>query len=121
MRRLNEKEEEIMSILWRLEKAFVNDILNAMEEEDRPPYNTVSSLVRKLVSEGLIGYTAFGKTHQYYALLKKEDYRSSAFQRLMDNYFGGSPSALLSYFVKEEKMEASEINDLLEKIKANND
>jgi BlaI family transcriptional regulator, penicillinase repressor len=119
MRRLNEKEEEIMTILWRLEKAFVNDILSEMPEEDRPPYNTVSSLVRKLVSEGLIGYTAFGKTHQYHAILKKDDYRSNAFQRMMDNYFGGSPSALLSYFVKEEKMDTTEINALLEKIKIN--
>ncbi len=55
MKRLTHKEEEVMTILWRLEKAFINDILNEMEEP-KPPYNTVSSIVRKLVTEGLIGY-----------------------------------------------------------------
>lgn len=116
MKRLNHKEEEVMNILWTLEKAYVNDILDQMEEP-KPPYNTVSSLVRKLVAEGLIGYEAFGKTHRYFPILKKEDYRANAFRRFMDNYFGGSPSALLSYFVEEENLRPEELNQLLEKIK----
>jgi predicted transcriptional regulator len=116
MKRLTHKEEEVMTILWRLEKAFVNDILEAMEEP-RPPYNTVSSIVRKLVAEGLVGYTPYGKTHQYFPILKKEDYRANAFRRFMDNYFGGSPSALLSYFVEEENVQPEDLNRLLENIK----
>lgn len=104
-----------MTILWRLEKAFIHDILDQMEE--KPPYNTVSSIVRKLVSEGLIGYEAFGKTHRYYPILKKEDYRTGALQRFVNNYFGGSPSALLSYFVKEEQVDEEALNRLLEEIK----
>jgi BlaI family transcriptional regulator, penicillinase repressor len=117
MRRLTHKEEEIMTILWRLEKAFIHDILEAIEEEPKPPYNTVSSIVRKLVSEGLIGYTAYGKTHQYHPVLRKEEYRANAFRRFMDNYFGGSPEALLSYFVKEEKVDTAELNKLLDEMK----
>lgn len=116
MKRLNHKEEEVMTILWRLENAFVNDILNEMDEP-KPPYNTVSSIVRKLVSEGLIGYEAFGKTHRYYPILKKDDYRANAFRRFMDNYFGGSPSALLSYFVEEENLDPSALDELLTKLK----
>ncbi len=119
MKRLTHKEEEVMTILWRLEKAFVNDILEEME--DKPPYNTVSSIVRKLASEGLIGYEAFGKTHRYFPLLKKEDYRANVFQRLVDNYFGGSPLALLSYFVKEEQVKPEDLDRLLEQIKGKND
>lgn len=105
-----------MTILWRLGNAFVNDILAEMEEP-KPPYNTVSSIVRKLEAEGLVGYDAFGKTHRYFPILKKEDYRTNAFRRFMDNYFGGSPSALLSYFVQEENLEAAELEKLLNAIK----
>jgi BlaI family transcriptional regulator, penicillinase repressor len=115
MKKLSHKEEEVMTILWNLGNAFINDILSEMEE--KPPYNTVSSLVRKLVAEGLVGYEAFGKTHRYFPILKKEDYRSNAFRNLMQNYFGGSPSALLSYFVKEEQIEAEDLDRLLEEIK----
>ncbi len=109
-----------MTILWQLEKAFVNDILEKMDEP-RPPYNTVSSIVRKLVTEGLIGYETFGKTHHYFPILTKEDYRANAFKRLMDNYFGGSPSALLSYFVKEENINPEELDKLLGDIKSMNE
>lgn len=116
MKRLNHKEEEVMTILWRLGNAFVNDILNEMDEP-RPPYNTVSSIVRKLVAEGLIGYESFGKTHRYFPILKKEAYRANAFRRLMDNYFGGSPSALLSYFVREENLYPADLNKLLEEVR----
>lgn len=115
MKRLSHKEEEVMTILWRLERAFVHDILEEMEE--KPPYNTVSSIVRKLVAEGLVGYEAFGKNHRYYPILQKESYRANAFERFMDNYFGGSPAALLSYFVQSEKVDPEEINRLLEEIR----
>ena len=117
MKRLTHKEEEVMTILWRLKNAFVNDILNEMEEEPKPPYNTVSSIVRKLVTEGLVGYEAFGKTHRYFPILKKEEYRANAFRQFMDNYFGGSPAALLSYFVEEENLRPEELDKLLGDIK----
>lgn len=116
MKPLTHKEEEVMAILWRLEKAFVHDILAEMEEP-KPPYNTVSSLIRKLVSEGIIGYEAFGKTHRYYPILSKESYRANTFQRMVENYFGGSPKSLLSYFVKEENINPDELKKLLEDIK----
>lgn len=116
MKRLTHKEEEVMTILWRLGKAFVHDILAEMQEP-QPPYNTVSSIVRKLVAEGRVGYESFGKTHRYFPLLQKEDYRANAFRRFMDDYFGGSPSALLSYFVQEENLDAKDLNRLLSDIK----
>ncbi len=120
MKRLTHKEEEVMTILWRLGQAFVHDILQEMEEP-KPPYNTVSSIVRKLVAEGRVGYEAFGKTHRYFPLLKKEDYRANAFRRFMSDYFGDSPSALLSYFVKEENLEAQDLDRLLAAIKKRED
>ncbi len=105
-----------MAILWRRGHAFVHDILSEMEEP-KPPYNTVSSAVRKLVDMGHVGFEAFGKTHRYFPILKKETYRGNAFKKLMDNYFGGSPKDMLSYFVKEENIDPEEINRLLEEIK----
>ena len=120
MKRLTQKEEEVMTILWDLETAFINDILEKMEAP-RPPYNTVSSIVRKLEAEGLIDHESFGKTYRYYPVLKKEDYRANVFRNLMDNFFDNSPAALLSYFVKEENIAPEELNKLLEEIKKKSD
>ncbi len=116
MKKLNHKEEEVMAILWRLEKAFVNDVLAQMAEP-RPPYNTVSSVVRKLEAMGLVGHETIAGSHQYFPILKREDSRSAAARRFVDHYFGGSAAALLSYFVKEEEVSVDDINHLLGSIK----
>jgi len=105
-----------MQILWRLEKAFVKEILEEMDEP-RPPITTLSSLVRKLEDKGLVGHESFGKAHRYYPILKKSEYRKRSFKKLMQQYFEGSPEELLSFFVKEEDMEVDDLNELLEKIK----
>ena len=116
MEKLTHKEEEIMRILWDLKKGFVKDILEKMSEP-KPPYNTISSTVRELESMGLVGHEAFGKTHRYFPILKKERYRKQSMQLFMRNYFGGSPTQFLSYFVKEEKLSANEIDQLLNDLK----
>ena len=116
MERLNHKEEEVMQILWKLKRGFVKEIVEEIEDP-KPPYNTVSSIVRKLENMGLVGHEAFGKTHRYYPILKKENYRKQSFKAFMHNYFGGSPTQLLSYFVKEEKLSPNEISELLNQLK----
>lgn len=113
--KLTHKEEEVMRILWRLEKAFVKEIIDEMQ--DKAPYNTVSSIVRKLEGMDLIGHEAFGKTYRYFPILKKEDYTKSSLNSMMNNYFGGSVEQLVSFFVKEEKVNLDELNEILEKIK----
>lgn len=105
-----------MQILWRLEKAFVKEILDEMEAP-RPPITTLSSLVRKLEDKGLVGHDSFGKAHRYYPILKKSDYRKKSFKKLMQQYFEGSPEELLSFFVKEEHIEIEDLTALLEQIK----
>ncbi len=116
MKPLTHREETVMHILWKLEKAYVKEIL-AEYPNPKPPYNTISSVIRKLEAAGLVGYEPFGKTHRYFPILKKEAYRKTSFQNFINNYFGGSPQQVLSYFVKEEKIDAEEINDLLEQLK----
>ena len=74
MQKLTNKEEEIMHILWKLEKAFVKDIMEEITE-DKPHYNTLSTIVRNLEEKGYVGYNAYGKTHQYFPIVKIEDYR----------------------------------------------
>ncbi len=113
--KLTHKEEEVMRILWKLEKAFVREVIDEMQP--KPPYNTVSSIIRKLEGMGLISHEAFGKTYRYFPLLKKEDYKKSSLNNMLDNYFGGSVEQLMSFFVKEENVDIEELNEILEKIK----
>ena len=105
-----------MHVLWRLKQAFVKDIIEQLPEP-RPPYNTVSSVVRKLEAEGLVGHHTYGNTHQYFPILQKTNYRKFMIGRVIRNYFSGSPESLLSHFVKEENIDIEHLKKILEQIK----
>lgn len=116
MKQLTQAEEEIMQILWELEKAFVKDIVNKYSEP-KPAYNTISTLIRILEKKGFVGFEAFGKSHQYFPLINKEDYSQKYLNRFVDKYFSGSYKELVSFFTKQEEMSVSDLERLLEELK----
>jgi len=119
MRKLIDKEEVIMQIIWKLGKAFMKEIIEEIPKP-KPPYNTLLSTIRKLEKDGFVGYKTFGKSNQYYPLIHKEQHQRSILSHLKNEYFAGSRSSLLSYFMKEEKLTEKEIKEILAEVKKNN-
>ncbi|KIX22127.1 transcriptional regulator [Flavobacterium sp. 316] len=113
MQKLTNKEEEIMQILWKLKRAFVKDILEEIIE-DKPHYNTLSTIVRNLEEKGYVSYTAYGKTHQYFPIISIEDYRAKFMNTAIENYFNSSYKNLVSFFAEEEKISADELREILD-------
>lgn len=119
MQKLTNKEEEIMHILWMLKKAFVKDVL-AEINEDKPHYNTLSTIIRNLEEKGYVSYNAFGKTHQYYPIVSKEAYRKRFMNSAIDNYFNSSYKNVVSFFAKEEKISVEELKEIISLIENKN-
>jgi len=115
MQKLTNKEEEIMHILWRLEKAFVKDVL-AEITDDKPHYNTLSTIIRNLEDKGYVGHNAYGKTHQYYPMVAKEDYKTKFMTTAIENYFNNSYKNVVSFFAKEEKISVAELKEIIDLI-----
>ena len=107
METLTKKEEQIMQILWKLKKAFVNDIIEELPEP-KPPYNTISSIVRILESRGFVDYKAYGKSHQYFPIITKAAYRKFAFKQMISGYFDGSYEKVVSFMVSDKESHLSE-------------
>ena len=112
MQQLTNKEEEIMQILWKLEKAFVKDVLSEIDS-DKPHYNTLSTIIRNLEEKGYVGHTAYGKTHQYYPLVSIEDYRNKFMNSAIKDYFNNSYKNVVSFFAKEEKISVEELKEII--------
>jgi len=115
MKQLTKAEEQVMQILWDLKKGFVNDVLDQMPNP-KPAYNTVSTIVRILEKKGFVGYTAYGKTHEYYPLIEKNNYRSFYLKSMIASYFGGSFERLVSFFAKDNDMNIQEMEELLKNV-----
>ena len=113
MQKLTNKEEEIMHILWKLEKAFVKEVMAEITEET-PHYNTLSTIIRNLEDKGYVAHNAFGNTHQYYPVVSMEEYRKRFMKTAIENYFNSSYKNLVSFFAEEQKISAEELREILD-------
>jgi len=116
MKQLTKAEEQIMQALWETGPAFVKDIIEVMPEP-KPHYNTVSTLIKILIEKGFVDFKAYGKSHQYFALVTKDAYSHKTVNNIVKGYFDGSFSNMVSFFVKEKELSISELEKLIQKIK----
>lgn len=112
MKELTKAEEQVMQILWNLEKAFVNNIIEQMPEP-KPAYNTVSTIIRILEKKGFVSYKAYGKTHEYYPLVSKPEYTKGYMKGFVKNYFSNSYKNMVSFFSKNDKLSVKELEDII--------
>lgn len=112
MKELTKAEEQIMQILWEIEKGFVKDILKHFPEP-RPAYNTVSTIIRILQEKGFVSHTAYGRTHEYFPVVSKEEYTKSQMSSLVKNYFSNSFEKMVSFFAREKKISLREMEEIV--------
>ncbi len=109
---LTKAEEDIMAHIWNLERCLVRDILERMEG-DEIPHSTVSSVVRILEKKGFVSHKAYGKTHEYFPVVSREEYAARGVQGLVEKYFSGSASQLVSFLVQRENLSKKEVTEIL--------
>lgn len=112
MRELTRAEEQVMQVLWKLGKGFVKDILEHFDEP-RPAYNTVSTIVRILQDKGFVSHKAYGRTHEYFPVISKDEYSKSHLNTFINDYFSNSFGTMVSFFAKEEGISVHEMEEIM--------
>lgn len=113
---LTRAELEIMQVLWDKGASMVHGILERLGEP-RPAYNTVSTIVRILEKKGFVSHKAYGKTHEYFPLVTKDEYAGRYMDTVLDNFFNGSLSRLVSFFSENKRISIEETDAILEMLK----
>ncbi|BFP40343.1 BlaI/MecI/CopY family transcriptional regulator [Flavobacteriaceae bacterium GF1] len=108
---LSKSEEELMNIIWRLKKAFMKDLLDAYPEP-KPATTTVATLLKRMADKGFVSYKSYGRSREYYPLVKKKDYFSKHVKGLIKNFFNDSPSQFASFFAEETNLSKEELEAL---------
>lgn len=116
MKPLTKAEEQIMQSIWKLETAFLKDIIDA-QPEPKPHSNTIATIVKILVDKGFVGINQIGRVHQYYPIVTKEEYSSSTIRNLVEGYFEGSFADAVSFMVKQKDISVKELELLLHEMK----
>jgi len=108
---LSKTEEELMNILWKKKKAFMKDLLDAYEEP-KPATTTIATLLKRMTDKGFVAYKSFGRSRQYFPLVKKKDYFSKHVNGLIKNFFNNSPTQFASFFTQSTDLTKSELEKL---------
>lgn len=111
MKELTRAEEQIMHVLWTVEKGLVKDILDCLPEP-KPAYNTVSTIVRILEKKGFVDHEAFGKTHRYFPLITINEYRRGFLKSFVNRFFGNSYQEMVSFFASDRKITIQELEEI---------
>jgi len=113
MKEFTRAEEKIMQILWKLEKGFVKDIVERLPNP-KPAYNTVSTIVRVLEKKGFVSHTAYGKTHEYFPLISRNEYKKNFLKSFIKRYFGNSFQEMVSFFASDRDIDMKELEEMRE-------
>ncbi len=116
MQKLAKREEEIMQVLWNIQKGFVKEIVAELPDP-KPHNNTVATMAKILEEKGFLAHKTFGKSFQYYPIISREEYQKSAVGELLGKYFDNSYSKLVTYFAEEENIKEEELEEILKMIK----
>jgi len=108
---LSKTEEQLMQYLWKRKKAFLKDLLEDFPNP-KPATTTVATLLKRIKDKGFIDYKLFGKSREYYPIIKKSDYFSNHVNGLIKNFFNDSASQFASFFTKETNLTTKELEEL---------
>ena len=108
---LTKAEEQLMQVLWKMQRAFIREIIDQMPEP-KPVHSSVSTIMRVLEGKGLVGYDAFGKSHRYFPLISREEYKRFQLMKLLSNYFENSAQKLFSFFIDQQQIPEEDVKEI---------
>jgi BlaI family transcriptional regulator, penicillinase repressor len=114
-KQLTKAEEQFMQVLWSLGEASVKEIIEQLPNP-KPAYNTVSTIIRILETKEFVSHKSIGRGYVYFPLIEKDVYSNQTLHKVMDGYFGGSFKSMVSFFVKKNDMDISELESVLKEI-----
>ncbi|MBL4605053.1 MAG: BlaI/MecI/CopY family transcriptional regulator [Flavobacteriaceae bacterium] len=114
-KQLTKAEEQIMQVLWKLEEASVKEIVEKLSNP-KPAYNTVSTIIRILETKKFVDHKSIGRGYLYFPLVLKPEYTNQSLHKLMNGYFGGSFESMVSFFVKKNNVDISELESILKEV-----
>lgn len=108
---LSKSEEQLMQILWKQEKAFMKELIDAYPDP-KPAPTTVATLLKRMQDKNFVDYEQLGRSRRYFALVRKKDYFSKQMNGMIKNFFNDSASQFASFFTRETNMSKEELEDL---------
>ncbi|MGI6073522.1 MAG: BlaI/MecI/CopY family transcriptional regulator [Fermentimonas sp.] len=119
MERLTPQEENVMLLVWELEECAIKDVVDRMEEP-KQPYTTVASIFNNLENKGYLTKRRFGNVKVYKPKISQSAYKLYFLSGVVKSHFDNSYKELVSFFAKEQKISAEDLNEIVRLIEKQN-
>lgn len=94
---LSRRERQIMDVVYRLGRASVADVREAIP--DAPSYSAVRALMGVLEDKGELTHEREGPRYVYSPTTPREEASVSALRRVLTTFFDGSPTQAMAALV----------------------
>lgn len=112
MEKLTVQEEEAMQAVWQFGAGFIKDFMELLPEP-KPPYTTLASTIKNLERKGFLKSEKFANANRYSAKVKETEYKKRFMSGFVNDYFQNSYKELVSFFVKDNKISAAELKEII--------
>jgi len=110
---LTKAEEQIMKILWRIEKGLIRNVVSEYSEP-KPAYTTIATIMKILEKKGFVSKTPIGNTYEYTPSVSKQFYTGTFLKRFVGKYFSHSYKSMISSLSSNENLSTREMEEIIE-------
>ena len=93
-----------MKVVWRLDKATVRDVYEALRDRRPIAYTTVMTMMRILEDKGYLKKALVDRAHVYRPAQKRQRVVGAMVRDFLDRVFDGAPDDLLVHLAKDNKL-----------------
>ena len=116
MKKLTEKEEEVMELIWKIGPCSPKDVV-AKYPEPRPHINTIATMFQFLEKKGYLDHKPVGRGYVYFPIIEKEDYGTKKLDSVIDRFLDNAYMNVVSALVREEKVSEADLLQFLADLK----
>lgn len=106
-------EELLMNVLWRLDSAYMREIIEQYPDP-KPHPNTISTFLKILVEKEFLTTQKEGRIFKYTVAIPFDDYRKYSLHIFLEEYFNNSSAELVKVLVDENLLKEEDLPQFFE-------
>jgi BlaI family penicillinase repressor len=109
---LSPAEWEVMKTLWDQGPLDARGVFSALPDGHDWAYQTVKTLLSRLVAKGAADYDQVGNSYLYRAAVPRDQMTRQEVRSVFDRVVGAAVSPVLAHFIDEADLTADDIREL---------
>ena len=106
-------EELLMNVLWRLDSAYMREIIEQYQEP-KPHPNTISTFLKILVEKKFLTTEKEGRIFRYSVAIPFDDYRKYLVHLFLEDYFNNNAAEIVKLLVEENLLNSDDLQQFFE-------